>query len=117
MVTSVCIPRPKQTTPKVAAAVAVVAAFSSMVVFSQAIGSLEWAADTAAGRHLVSFEALREQGYHDSSFSGPANDCDESFRFSICVGHENSSQTIKFGYQGGFVGDANHFLDGSFSRT
>ena len=56
-------PKPK---PKVAAAVAIVAALSSMVTPSQAFGSLEWAADSGAGRHLASFEALREQGYHES---------------------------------------------------
>ena len=54
--------------PQVAAAVAIVAALSSMVTPSQAFGSLEWAADSGAGRHLASFEALREQGYHESAF-------------------------------------------------
>ena len=44
--------KPKPATPKVAAAVAITAALSSMVTPSQAIGSLEWAADTGAGRHL-----------------------------------------------------------------
>jgi hypothetical protein len=43
---------------------------SSFVTPSQAIGGLEWAADTVAGRHLVSYEALQEQGYHRSLFSG-----------------------------------------------
>eukprot|EP00435_Cladocopium_sp_Y103_P038967 s909_g10.t1 len=51
-------PKPK---PKVAAAVAIVAALSSMVAPSQAISTLEWAADSGAGRHLVSFEALRSR--------------------------------------------------------
>ena len=49
--------KPKPAAPKVAAAL------SSMVTPSQAIGSLECAADTGAGRHLVSHEALQEQGY------------------------------------------------------
>ena len=62
--------KPKPATPKVAAAVAIVAALSSFVTSSQAIGGLEWAADTGAGRHLVSYEALQEQGYHRSLFSG-----------------------------------------------
>ena len=62
--------KPKPATPKVAAAVAIVAALSSFVTPSQAIGGLEWAADTVAGRHLVSYEALQEQGYHRSLFSG-----------------------------------------------
>lgn len=43
--------KPKQSAPKVAAAVAIVAALSSMVTPSQAIVSLEGAADTGAGRH------------------------------------------------------------------
>ena len=62
--------KPKPATPKVAAAVAIVAALSSMVTPSQAFGGLEWAVDTGAGRHLVSYEALQEQGYHRSFFSG-----------------------------------------------
>ncbi|CAL1173443.1 unnamed protein product, partial [Cladocopium goreaui] len=58
--------KPMSAADKVAAAVAAVAALSSMVTPSQAIGILEGAADTGAGQHLVSYEALREQGYHDS---------------------------------------------------
>ena len=53
--------------PKVSTAVAIVAALSSMATPSQAVGSFKWAADTGAGRHLVSYEALQEQG-HDHSF-------------------------------------------------
>eukprot|EP00435_Cladocopium_sp_Y103_P025780 s1070_g6.t1 len=84
-------PKPK---PKVAAAVAIVAALSSMVTPSQAIGSLEWAADSGAGRHLISFEALREQGNHDSAFANFANDSHENLRFSTGGGHKNSSQSL-----------------------
>ena len=73
--------KPKPATPKVAAAVAITAALSSMVTPSQAIGSLEWAADTGAGRHLVSYEALQEQGYHSSLFSEFANDSGEKLFF------------------------------------
>ena len=50
------------------------AALSSMVTPSRAIGILEGAADTGAGQHLVSYEALREQGYHDSSLLCCTND-------------------------------------------
>ena len=100
-------PKPK---PKVAAAVAIVAALSSMVTPSQAIGSLEWAADSGAGRHLVSFEALREQGYHDSAFANFANESQENLRFSTGGGHKNSSQSLGFRDQGGLFGDANHFI-------
>ena len=104
--------KPKQSAPKVAAAVAIVAALSSMVTPSQAIVSLEGAADTGAGRHLVSFEALREQGYHgyhDSSFSGFANDFHENFRFSTGGGQELFTDLWILS-SGGFFGDANRFL-------
>eukprot|EP00435_Cladocopium_sp_Y103_P056691 s552_g19.t1 len=100
-------PKPK---PKVAAAVAIVAALSSLVTPSQAIGTLEWAADSGAGRHLVSFEALRGQGYHDSAFANFANDSHENLRFSTGGGHKNSSHFFGFRDQGGLFGDANHFI-------
>ena len=67
--------KPKPATPKVAAAVAITAPLSSMVT--------EWAADTGAGRHLVSYEALQEQGYHSSLFSEFANDSGEKLFFSF----------------------------------
>eukprot|EP00435_Cladocopium_sp_Y103_P009465 s2216_g2.t1 len=100
-------PKPK---PKVAAAVAIVAALSSMVTPSQAIGSLEWAADSGAGRHVVSFESLREQGYHDSAFANFVNESYENFRVFTGIGHRNSSQTLGFRDQGGLFGDANHAI-------
>ena len=81
--------KPKPATPKVAAAVAITAALSSMVTPSQAIGSLEWAADTGAGRHLVSYEALQEQGYHSSLFSEFANDSGEKLFFQQAVVSRN----------------------------
>ena len=40
--------------PKVPAAVAIIAAFSSMISPSQPFGTLEWCADTGAGCHLIS---------------------------------------------------------------
>eukprot|EP00438_Fugacium_kawagutii_P031308 Skav215332 [mRNA] locus=scaffold1391:90581:93539:- [translate_table: standard] len=56
-------PKPKpKSGPKVSAVVALVTALSSVVCPSTALGSLEWAADSGAGRHLVSFEALQHQG-------------------------------------------------------
>ena len=100
-------PKPK---PKVAAAVAIVAALSSMVTPSQAFGSLEWAADSGAGRHLASFEALREQGYHESAFADFANESHENLRFSTGGGHKNSSQSLGFRDQGSLFGDANHLF-------
>jgi hypothetical protein len=93
--------KPKPATPKVAAAVAIVAALRSFVTPSQAIGGLEWAADTGAGRHLVSYEALQEQGYHRSLFSGFANDSHEKLNFSTGGGFKKSSDTIGFKDQEG----------------
>ena len=102
--------KPKSVATKVTAAVAIVAALSSMVTPSQAIGTLEWAADTGAGRHLVSYEAVQEQGYHSSLFSGFANDSHEKLNFSTGGGFKKSSNTIGFQDQDGILGDANHFL-------
>ena len=102
--------KPKAAAPKVAAAVAIVAALSSMVTLSQAIGAIEWAADTGAGRHLVSYEALQEQGYHRSLFSGFANDFHEKLNFSTGGGFKKSPNTIRFQDRDGILGDANHFL-------
>ena len=81
-----------------------------MVTPSQAIGGLEWAAHTGAGRHLVSYEALQEQGYHRSLFSGFANDSNEKLNFSTGGGFRKSSDTIGFQDQDGIFGDAKHFL-------
>jgi hypothetical protein len=92
--------KPKPATPKVAAAVAIVAALSSMVTPSQAFGGLEWAVDTGAGRHLVSYEALQEQGYH-RSLSAFANDSHKKLNFSTGGGFKESSDTIGFQDQDG----------------
>ena len=102
--------KPKSAATKVAAAAAIVAALSSMVTPFQAIGTFEWAADTGAGRHLVSYEAVQEQGYHSSLFSGFANDSHEKLNFSTGGGFKKSSNTIGFQDQDGIFGDANHFL-------
>ena len=102
--------KPKRATPTVAAAVAIVAAPSSIVTPSQAIGGLEWAADTGAGRHLVSYEALQEQGYYRSVFSAFTNDSHEKLNFSTGGGFKKSSHTIGFKDQDGILSDANHFL-------
>ena len=58
-------PKPKASGPfpKVAAVVALVTAMSSLVCPSHALESLEWATGTGAGRHLVSCEALQDQGF------------------------------------------------------
>ena len=56
--------------PKVPAAVAIIAALSSMISPSQSFGTLKWCADTGAGRHMISYEVLSGQGfqYDTSSF-------------------------------------------------
>ena len=89
--------KPKAAAPKVAAAVAIVAAFSSIVTPSQAIGGLEWAADTGAGRHLVSYVALQEQGYHQSLFPGFANDSMKSWTSQQVV--VSRSHPIRLGFR------------------
>ena len=93
--------KPKATSvPKVPAAVAIIAALSSMIAPSQSSGTLEWCADTGAGRHLTSFEALSSQGFRYDAVSSFANDSNEDLKFST-VGLTDSS---------GFLSDANHFL-------
>ena len=77
---------------------------------SVSFGTLEWAADTGAGRHLVSYEAVQEQGYHSSLFSGFANDSHEKLNFSTGGGFKKSSNTMGFQDQDGILGDASHFL-------
>lgn len=72
-------PKPKGG-PKVPAVVALVTALSSVVCPSTALGSLEWAADSGAGRHLVSFEALQHQGFED--VGDFVNESHENLRFS-----------------------------------
>ena len=105
-------PKPKASgpSPKVAAAVAIVTALSSVVCPTQGFNSLEWAADTGAGRHLVSFESLRGQGFGDDMFKDFVNQSHEDLRFSTGGGQRNSSQAIGFRDQEGVFGDANHFV-------
>ena len=58
----------------------------------------------------MSYEALQEQGYHKSLFSGFANDSHEKLNFSTGGGFKKSSDTIGFKDQDGILCDANHFL-------
>ena len=67
-------------------------------------------ADTGAGRHLISYEALRDQGFQYDAVSNFANDSHENIKFSTGGGQKNSSQTIGLRDNAGFLNDANHFL-------
>ena len=96
--------------PKVPAAVAIIAALSSMIAPSQSSGTLEWCADTGAGRHLTSFEALSSQGFQYDAVSSFANDSSENLKFSTGGGEKASSQTVGLRDSSGFLSDANHFL-------
>ena len=58
----------------------------------------------------MSYEALQEQGYHKSLFSGFANDSHEKLNFSTGGGFKKSSDTSGFKDQDGILCDANHFL-------
>ena len=92
---------------KTLATVAILAA--TMLQPSQA-GMIEWAADSGAGRHLTSFEALSEQGYDRSFFDGFSNQSQESLRFCTGGGQKSSSRSIGFQDRDGLFGNANHFL-------
>ena len=58
--------------------VALVTALSSVVFPPQVLEPLEWATDTGAGRRLLSFEALQDQGFDHSFLSDVANSAGES---------------------------------------
>ena len=60
--------------PKVPAAVAIIAVLSSMISPSQSFGTLEWCADTGAGRRLIPYEALSGYGPQYDAVSSFAND-------------------------------------------
>ena len=92
---------------KTLATVAILAA--TMLQPSQA-GMIEWAADSGAGRHLTSFEALSEQGYDRTFFDGFSNQSQESLRFCTGGGQKSSSLSIGFQDRDGLFGNANHFL-------
>ena len=96
--------------PKVSAAVAIIAALSSMIAPSQSSGTLEWCADTGAGRHLTSYEALSSQGFQHDAVSSFANDSNENLKFSTGGGEKSSSQTVGLRDSSGLLNDANHFL-------
>ena len=91
--------------PKVPAAVAIITALSSMIAPSQSLGTLEWCADTGAGRRLISHEALSGQGFSYDAVSSFANDSHENPKLSTGGGDKCSSKTSS-----GFLSDAIHFL-------
>ena len=113
-------PKPKpKTSPKpapkgkVMAAVAIVAALSSMAMPAE--GCLELAAGTGAGRHLVSSRILERQGIHHDVFDRFMVPSSESLRFTTVGGWK-----LEFGcrYKGVFrlVG-CNAFKHGNISRS
>ena len=65
-----------------------------MIAPSQSSGTLEWCADTGAGRHLTSYEALSSQGFQFDAVSSFANDPNENLKFSTGGGEKASSQTV-----------------------
>ena len=103
-------PKASGPSPKVAAAVALVAAVSSVVCPSQAFGTLEWAANSGAGRHLISHEALRDQGFGEPRYGNFLNQSHEHLRFSTGGGQRKSSQAWDVRDHAGVFGDANHFV-------
>jgi len=65
-------PKPKPKTAPAAAAktFAIVAILAATMLQSSQAGLIEWAADSGAGRHVASFEALSDQRYDRSFFDG-----------------------------------------------
>ena len=81
-----------------------------MVSPSQSSGTLEWCADTGAGRHLICYEALSGQGFQYDAVSSFANDSHENLKFSTGGGEKCSFGTSGLRDNSGFFSDANHFL-------
>ena len=92
------------------AAVAIVAALSSMAMPAE--GCLEFAADTGAGRHLVSSQALERQGIHHDVFDRFMVPSSESLRFTTGGGNRDSSDAIGPGLKDkeGVFKEANNFV-------
>ena len=65
-------PKPKPKTAPAAAAktLAIVAILAATMLQPSQAGLIEWAADSGAGRHVASFEALSDQRYDRSFFDG-----------------------------------------------
>ena len=91
-------PKPKPKTAPAAAAktLATVAILAATMLQPSQAEQIEWAADSGAGRHLTSFEALSDQGYDRSFFDGFLNQSHESLRFSTGGGQKDSSFSIGF---------------------
>ena len=93
---------PKSSPPKALAAVAILAA--------SVLGAngFEFAADTGAGRHLISREALINQGACGLDFDRNTRVARESLRFHTGGGTRNSSDSI--GLRDDIFGTSNHFI-------
>ena len=93
---------PKSSPPKALAAVAILAA--------SVLGAngFEFAADTGAGRHLISREALINQGADGLDFDRNTRVAGESLRFHTGGGTRNSSNSI--GLRDDIFGTSNHFI-------
>ncbi len=89
--------------PSVAAAVAILAAR----VLGGANG-FEFAADTGAGRHLISRESLINQGASGIEFDNNIRIAGESLKFDTGGGTRNSSNAI--GLRHDIFGSSNHFI-------
>ena len=103
--------KPKGPPPKAApklAAVALVAALSSMV--SPVDGYLEFAADSGAGRHLISQEALALQGLGKDAVEPFLRTAGESLKFHTGGGERHSNMSLGLGSVSGDFGTANHFV-------
>ena len=100
-------PKPKaEGTPAAAAkTLATVAILAATMLQPSQAGQIEWAADSGAGRHLASFEALSDQGYDRSFFDGFFNQSHESLRFSTGGGQKDSSFAIVFQDRNGLFGN------------
>ena len=89
--------------PSVPAAVAILAAS----VLGGANG-FEFAADTGAGRHLISRESLINQGASGIDFDNNIRVAGESLKFHTGGGTRNSSNAI--GLRDDIFGSSNHFI-------
>ena len=98
---------PAKSAPKLAS-VAIVAALSSMV--SPVDGFLEFAADSGAGRHLISQEALTLQGVGQDAVEPFLRTAGESLKFHTGGGEKHSNLSLGLGSVSGEFAQANHFV-------
>ena len=104
-------PPPKGKAGPIAKAMAALVAAASLckpTARSGPVFSVERAADTAAGRHLGSHQALLEQGFSSSAFQSCLRATDNPVTFSAGSGPQHGVQTLSLNCNN--MPEANHYF-------